>query len=275
MRTPPRTSQIRDEAVTLRLDGKSVREIRDALGPVGKRTLSVALKGTPPAEWTRRPNAKDDLREQARELRTQGQSYNEIAAQLGVSKSSVSLWVRDIPCPKRFAYVYSERRLEGLRKFNEARSARYAAETEAAAAEIGKLTDRELLIAGAIAYWCEGGKSKAYRRSSDRVTFTSSDPGLVRFFLRFLVVTGAQRRDLTFRIQIHERADIEAAQRFWEEVTGAPREQFGKPTLKHHHPKTTRGNTGETYHGCLRIEVRRGGGLYRKIEGWASGAMVG
>jgi hypothetical protein len=50
---------------------------------------------------------------------------------------------------------------------------------------------------------------------------------------------------------------------------------FGKPTLKHHNPKTTRGNVGETYHGCLRIEVRRSGELYRKIEGWASGAMVG
>jgi hypothetical protein len=275
MRTPQRPAQIRDEAVALRLAGKSVREIRDALGPVGKRTLSAALRGTPPAEWTRRPNAKDDLREQARELRTQGQSYNEIAARLGVSKSSVSLWVRDLPCPKRFAYVHSERRLEGLRKYNEARAADQRAQSAAAAAEIGDLTDREVLIAGAIAYWCEGSKSKPYRRSSDRVVFTNSDPGLVRFFLRFLDVVGTQRSDLTFTVQIHENADVEAAQRFWEEVTGAPSDLFGKPTLKHHNPKTTRGNVGETYHGCLRIVVRRSGELYRKIDGWASGVMAG
>jgi hypothetical protein len=271
MRTPQRTAQIRDEAVALRLAGKSVREIRDALGPVGKRTLSAALKGTPPAEWTRRPNAKDDLREQARELRTQGQSYNEIAAQLGVAKSSVSLWVRDIPCPKRFAYVHSERRLEGLRRFNDARSARHVAESQTAAAEIGDLTDRELLIAGAIAYWCEGSKSKPYRRGSDRVTFTNSDPRLVRFFLRFLDVAGVHPSDLVFRVHIHESADVEAAQRFWEEVTCAPSDLFGKPTLKHHNPKTNRGNTGTAYHGCLRIDVRRSGELYRRIEGWASG----
>src|SRR3984957_12146311 len=136
MRTLQQRTQLREEAVALRLAGKSVREIRDALGPVGKRTLSAALNGTPPAEWTRRPNAKDDLREQARELRTQGLSYNEISAQLGVSKSSVSLWVRDLPCPERFAYVLNERRQEGLRKYNEARSARLAAESEAAAAEL-------------------------------------------------------------------------------------------------------------------------------------------
>jgi hypothetical protein len=164
MGPPQRVSQVREEAIALRLAGKSVREIKDTLGPVGKRTLSAALKDTPPAEWTRRPNAKDDLREKARELRTQGLSYNEIVAQLGVAKSSVSLWVRDIPCPERFAYVHSERRLEGLRRFNEARSARHAAETETAAAEVGELTDREVLIAGAIAYWCEGAKPRSTGR---------------------------------------------------------------------------------------------------------------
>ena len=199
MRTPQRVGQVRDEAIALRLAGKSVREIKDTLGPVGKRTLSAALKGTPPAEWTRRPNAKDDLREQARELRIQGLSYNEIVAQLGVSKSSVSLWVRDIPCPERFAYVHSERRLEGLRKFNEARSARHAAETETAAAEIGELTDREVLIAGAIAYWCEGAKNKPNRKAN-RVVFINSDPGLIRFFLRFLDVAGVNRDDLILRV---------------------------------------------------------------------------
>jgi hypothetical protein len=270
MRPPQRVSQVREEAIALRLAGKSVREIKDTLGPVGKRTLSAALKDTPPAEWTRRPNAKDDLREKARELRTQGLSYNEIVTQLGVAKSSVSLWVRDIPCPERFAYVHSERRLEGLRRFNEARTARQAAESVAAAAEIGELTDREVLIAGAIAYWCEGSKSKPYRRAN-RVVFMNSDPGLIRFFLRFLETAGVSRDDLILRVSIHDNADAEAAQRFWAEVTGVGPNLFRSPTLKHHKPKTVRMNIGDDYHGCLRIDVRRSGELYRRIEGWVSG----
>ncbi|MGH3244848.1 MAG: hypothetical protein ACRDOI_01335 [Trebonia sp.] len=273
MRTHQELNELREEATSLRLAGKSLREIREALGPVGKRTLSAALKGTPPAEWTLRPNAKDDLRQKARELRTQGLSYNEIVAQLGVSKSSVSLWVRDLPCPERFAYVLNERRQEGLRKYNEARSAQRAAETEASAAEIGELTDRELLIAGAIAYWCEGTKSKPYRQAS-RVVFMNSDSGLIRFFLRFLQAAGIDRDDLILRVSIHENADAEAAQRFWVEVTGVNPTQFRSPTLKHHNPKTVRMNVGDTYHGCLRIEVRRSAELYRKIEGWASGSMA-
>jgi hypothetical protein len=274
MRTLQQRTQLREEAVALRLAGKSIMEIKDALGPVGKRTLSAALKGTPPAEWTLRPNAKDDLRERARELRTQGLSYNEIVAQLGVSKSSVSLRVRDLPCPERFRYVHNERRVEGLRKYNEARSARLAAESEAAAAELGELTDRELLIAGAIAYWCEGTKSKPYRHA-DRVVFMNSDPGLVRFFLRFLQAAGVERDDLILRVCIHENADAEAAQRFWVEVTGVSPSQFRSPTLKRHNPKTVRMNVGGNYHGCLRLEVRRSGELYRKIEGWASAITMG
>ena len=273
MRTPQQFQQIREEAVALRLAGRSVREIRDTLGPVGKRTLSAALNGTPPAEWTHRPNAKDDLRDKARELRTQGLSYNEIVARLGVSKSSVSLWVRDVPCPESFRYVHNERRAEGLRKYNAARSARHGAETEAAAAELGKLTDREILIAGAIAYWCEGAKNKPNRKVN-RVVFINSDPGLITFFLRFLDVAGVDRDDLILRVHIHENADAEVAQRFWLGVTGTRPSQFRAPTLKRHNPKTHRTNVGENYHGCLRIDVRRSGSLYRRIEGWASATMT-
>ena len=59
-------------------------------------TLNDALKDEPPPEWTRRPNAKDDLRAKARQLRMLDQDYEEIAASLRVAKSSVSLWVRDL-----------------------------------------------------------------------------------------------------------------------------------------------------------------------------------
>jgi hypothetical protein len=264
---------LRERAIALRLEGKSIRQIKEALGSVGSRTLSAALRDTPPAEWTRRPNAKDDLRVQARELRTQGLSYNEIAAQLDVSKSSISLWVRDIPCPPRFQYVHNENRQAGLRKYHQARAAERAGESAAAADEIGELTNRELLIAGAIAYWCEGTKSKPYRHAH-RVIFMNSDPGLVLFFLRFLDTAGVQRTDLTVKVHIHESADVGAAQRFWERVTELPAHQFGRPTLKRHNPTTVRKTVGESYHGCLRIEVQRSAELYRRIEGWVSAATA-
>ena len=62
---------------------------------------------------------------------------------------------------------------------------------------------------------------------------------------------------------------------FWQEVTGLARDQFRQPTLKRHNPKTIRKNTGDDYHGCLVINVRRSAWLYRQIEGWACHAGDG
>lgn len=140
--------------------------------------------------------------------------------------------------------------------------------------EIGDLTKRELVIAGAIAYWCEGSKNKP-GPWNEHVAFTNSDPSLIRFFLRFLEATGTPREDVTFRIYIHQSADVESAQRFWLEATGARPDRFSTPTLKRHNPKTVRKNVGEGYYGCLRIDVRRSSSLYRKIEGWAAAIMSG
>ncbi len=86
---------------------------------------------------------------------------------------------------------------------------------------------------------------------------------------------GVAPEQLIFRIYIHEDADAEAAQRFWLDVAQAHPAQFRRPTLKRHNPKTVRKNTGDGYHGCLRIDVRRSSGLYRQIEGWAAAAMAG
>jgi transposase-like protein len=277
MRTKQELELFREQARTLRRQGKSLRQIKEILGPMSNVTLHDALRGVPPPDWTLRPNAKDELRAKARELRAQGMDYEEIATALGVAKGSVSHWVRDLPRPARLSYAECRKRsAEGTQRYWEAergvREARRASERAAAAGEIGDLTDRELLVAGAIAYWCEGAKSKPHRRY-ERVVFTNSDPSLIRFFLRFLDVTGTPPADLSFRICIHENADAESAQRFWLEITGARRDQFLTPTLKRHNPKTVRKNVGEDYHGCLRIDVNRSSDLYRKIEGWADEIM--
>jgi transcriptional regulator with XRE-family HTH domain len=277
MCTSQELDHLRERAVILRRQGKSRRQIKQILGPISNSTLNDALKGEPPPEWTRRPNAKDELRAKARELRTQGMDYEEIAAALGVAKSSVSLWVRDLPRPARLSdEEFRKRSAEGARRYWAAerpvREAWRTAASAAAATQIGELTDRELLIAGSIAYWCEGSKSKPYRRA-DRVIFVNSDPSLIRFFLRFLDATATPPEDLAFQVYIHENADARSAELFWLKITGTRPEQFRNTVLKRHNPKTTRKNVGEDYHGCLRIIVQRSGDLYRKIEGWAGAIM--
>jgi transposase len=270
--------QLREHAIALRRSGRSRREIKEILGITSNSTLDRALQGEPPPEWTRRPRAKDDLHARARELREKGLDYEEIAAALGVSKSSVSLWVRDMPRPMRLTYEESRKRsAEGARRYwaaeRPAREARREEVRAAAAAEIGTLSPREILIAGALTYWCEGSKSKPHN-PTERVIFTNSDPGLIRFFLRFLAAAGTEPTQLRFRVHIHETADLAAAEQFWLAVTGADPAQFQKATLKRHNPKTSRKNVGAGYHGCLRIDVMRSADLYRKIEGWVRGVTT-
>jgi transcriptional regulator with XRE-family HTH domain len=272
--------QQRERAIALRRAGLSRREIKEILGFTSNGTLNNALKGEPPPAWTLRPQAKDELRARARDLRKLGLDYNRIVAELGVSKSSVSLWVRDLPRPEHLSYEECRKRsAEGVRRYWEAERPAREAQREAfriaAAAEIGPLTDREIIIAGAIAYWCEGAKNKSYRRRDDRVVFLNSDPALIKFFLRFLAVAGVRPDRLIYRVQIHESANVEAAQKFWLHVTGAGSDQFRRPTLKRHNPTTVRKNVGDSYHGCLRIDVRTSVALYRKIEGWAGAIMGG
>lgn len=77
----------------------SRRQIRDELKIWNNDKLNRLLRGEPPPEWTKRPRAKDDLRAEAREMRIKGSTYDEIQDALGVSKGSISLWVRDLPKP--------------------------------------------------------------------------------------------------------------------------------------------------------------------------------
>lgn len=272
--------ELRERAIALRLAGKSRREIKATLGIGSNETLNNAIRGVPPPAWTMRPQAKDERHARARELRATGHTYDEIAAELGVSKGSVSLWVRDQPGQGRLSYAECRKRnAEGVARYWAAerpiRAARQQAVRDEAAGEVGELNDREVLIAGAIAYWCEGSKNKPYRRSANRVIFINSDPVLIAFFLRFLTVAGIATERLICRVHIHESADVAVAQQFWLDQTGVPAEQFRQPILKRHNPKTVRKNTGDDYHGCLIVAVRRSTDLYLSIEGWASAAMAG
>jgi len=82
---------LRTQAVALRRSGLSRRQIRDRLHVDNNDLLNRLLDGEPAPEWTKRPNAKDDLRDRARELRLQGWTYDQIQVELGCSKSSISL----------------------------------------------------------------------------------------------------------------------------------------------------------------------------------------
>lgn len=267
---------LRERAIALRRQGLSLRQIADQLGVHNKETLSRLVQGEPPADWTKRPRAKDDLRARARELRRQGMTYNEIQAALGCSKSSVSLWVRDLPRPEPKCTPEEQRaRMNaGLARLRADQDRERQATKQAAAAEIGELSDRELLIAGVALYWAEGAKDKPYRRT-EVLQFINSDPNVIRVYMRWLALLGVSLDRLTLRVSIHESADVEAAEKYWADAVGVDRAAFSKATLKKHNPRTVRKNTADAYHGCLVIYVRQSADLYRRMEGAWYGIVLG
>jgi len=157
--------------------------------------------------------------EQARTLRAQGLILDDIATQLGVAKSSVSLWVRDVPfTPKKRQYGPNR-----PNRLHDEKLAQIAALDEAGLDRIGVLTDDAFLAAGVALYAGEGGKTDG------EVRFANTDAAMMAFFCawlrRFFVIDESRLR---VRVYLHEGLDLDAAQRFWSDVTEVPLTQFGK-----------------------------------------------
>lgn len=257
----------------------SVRQIQQRLGAT-RQQLSRWLRGLPPPAWTARPNAKDDLRQRAVTLRGQGWSVTDIALELGVAKSTAWRWVRHLPLDgdseraqrKRAHSKLMTDALWSARRT--ARDERRAGIIAGAVSSVGALTARELVLIGAVLYWCEGKKAKPWRPDDNYLVFTNSDPGLVELFIRFVERKGVPREALTYRVSIHESADVDRAAAWWAARLGLPGHRFQRPTLKRHVPRTVRHNTGADYHGCLVIRVPRSREVYWFIEGIMRGLAV-
>jgi hypothetical protein len=94
---------------------------------------------------------------QARQLRRTGLPLAEIAARLGVSKSSVSLWVRDAEFEPRPPVARGRRRAPNA--LQRRKQAEIDQLVEEGRARIGRLSERESLVAGVALYAGEGSGS--------------------------------------------------------------------------------------------------------------------
>jgi transposase-like protein len=271
----------RAEARLLRASAHmSLAQLREHFG-VSRDTLADWLWGEPVPEWTRRPNAKDELRAQAVQLRVEGRTVPQIAAELQVAKSTAYQWVKHLPLDAtveqgRVRRQQHSKHMTDTRwdPHRQARDEERAAVNKAEAKWVGDRSDREVLLLGAATYWCEGAKAKPWRPNACRLTFINSDPALILMFVRYVELLGVRRSDLRYRLSIHESADVEAAGRWWADVVGVSAEMFRRPTLKTHNPSTARRNVGDAYRGCLVVDVPQSSRLYWKAEGIMRGIAV-
>jgi hypothetical protein len=181
--------------------------------------------------------AKPAQRALARELRRSGLPYKRIAAQLGISASSVHLWAHDIE-------LTEEQRtfnLRGPRGPQNPELVRRRAESWAAKCRAlrhvcqqeGRQTARQgdlLHHAGCMLYWAEGAKSP------NTIQFTNSDPNMLVLFKRFLTEALAIRReDILFVINVYTNngLSLDEIERFWLDLLNLPGSNARKHVTNH------------------------------------------
>jgi hypothetical protein len=158
----------------------------------------------------------------ARELRAQAWTLTEIASELGVSKSSVSVWVRDVdftPRPRTRGHPAGPKHPMRLKKDAEIEQCRRDAQ-----AWVGELTEREITMFVLGLYAGEGNKT------GGAVGMANTNPTYLKVFLTWLRATfDVDESRLRGALYLHEGLDLAAAIRFWSHLLDIPSSQFTKP----------------------------------------------
>lgn len=172
-----------------------------------------------------------EKKSEAIRMRKEGASYSQIKEKLKVSKSSLSLWLHDMPLP--------EKRLRELRDWNavrierfsntmrDKREARWAEVRKRAAKDIRTLSKREIIIAGLFLYWGEGGKTVTTCTS-----LSNTDPAMIRFFMCWLQALGVSKDRFRVHVHLYSDMDIQKELRYWSKTLDLPLSSFRKPYVK-------------------------------------------
>ena len=182
------------------------------------------------------------VRDAAFRLRLAGHSYNEIRDALGVPKSTLSSWFKNVVLSDTARTRLASRMGLGSatlikrNKMQTHKAERRARETRAAAKkEVPILIKRDLLIIGTVLYWAEGYKRMKIRDGKElmnhTISFVNADPVMVRIFICFLneiLEIPANAIHLTMRLYPH--INEKEARAHWKEATGLTDPHFQKTT---------------------------------------------
>lgn len=214
--------------------------------------------------------SKSSLKEKSRALRSQGLSLNEIGKELGVSKSTLSLWCRDIALTK--SQVTSLEKRAQIKNYkgalkgaltNHLKSQLVINQEKQKAQEFfGKISKREICFIGTALYWAEGNKTGR--------TFgvVNSDPLVILISMRWLSVEFDIKIDnylpRLFINENHKNREVEI-KKYWSNVTKIPVSQFRNTIfIKSVHKKVF--PNPSSYIGVMHLRVKKSSQiLYRTL----------
>ncbi len=222
---------------------------------------------------------KQEIRDKVRYLRRKGFSLGQISKDANVPRTTIRTWIRDIILSKLQEKTLKDRVQKALQKGRIKsqkiqRAKRLKNEKklmESGINEIGQLSPRDFLIAGASLYWAEGFKN----RHEHRLGFCNSDPSMVKFYIHLLEEhLNINKHQLVARLTLNYsyKDKINDMQSFWAKTIGIPLNQFSKPFFQT--SKWKKQYNTDNYHGVLRIHVKDSLDHLLKMKGWIEGLKM-
>lgn len=222
---------------------------------------------------------KLNLKKIAIGLRKQGYSYGEILKVIKVSKSSLTLWFKNIELSKSIKDKLAEKAgntyLIGAKAWRDQRIKRTKDIKNVALREIGNINDKEILLLGTMLYWGEGTK-QSNTNISQGVEFVNSDPRMCRFFIKWITkIVGIGTDRLKFSVYVNEAKKDQKKKyiNLWSREVDIPKERIKVYFTKDRNTNFRRTNR-DTYKGQLRIKVSKSTDLNRKVMGWVEGICL-
>jgi len=212
---------------------------------------------------------KTAFRAQAVILRKKGLSYNEIRRQIPVSKSSLSIWLKDILLsPRHRARLYTKQ-IRILSRGSQSQHERRKREVDKiiadAKAEVHlPLSKDTFKFLGAALYWAEGSKTKNFE-------VTNSDPSMILFMVQWIEkIFKIPPAKLKPKLNIYPQQNEKKIKTFWSDLTGIPLKNFGKSYIK---PITSRYKSNNLYDGTIKTYVPKSIDRIHQIFGWIQAVM--
>jgi len=183
-------------------------------------------------------------KEKAIVLRTEGKSYKEIRAELGVPMATLSDWFRDQDWSRMLSKKLNDKYLEEskarivhLGKVRGARLDQLYKEARAEAVEEFRLLkNHPLFVSGVMIYWGEGDKGP---KAGFRISNT--DPQMIRIFLKFLIdVCNVDKSRIRASLLLYPDINEIECKEFWVKEANLKPEYFTKSIVIQGKHKTKR-----------------------------------
>ena len=160
-------------------------------------------------------------------------SYSKISQKLGIPKSTLHYWFRNLRWSLRIKkelarkmLFIAKRRLQLLNKAREEKWIKWHERCrKTAMKEFPHIKKNPLFLAGLMLYWGEGDS----KIENSNVRLSNTNPEMIKIFSRFLRrICHIPRKKIKIHLFLYPDLKERVSKQFWSKISGIPKNQFVK-----------------------------------------------